>query len=108
MARVRTGFFQKRGTPIRKGGNPQYPFQNATDLNILGQIETIYFSKFWSKKRKSSKKKKEDSHPWNGRSRKLLIAFIEIFICHLRMCNLQISSKYDTCFSVHSATANHR
>ena len=52
--------------------------------------------------------KKEDSHPWNGRSRKLLIAFIEIFICHLRMCNLQISSKYDTCFSVHSATANHR
>ena len=57
MARVRTGFFQKRGTPIRKGGNPQYPFQNATDLNILCQIETIYFSKFWSKKRKSSKKK---------------------------------------------------
>ena len=46
---MRTGFFQKRGIPVKKRGNPFTPFKMQQIWTYWVKPETIYFSKFWSK-----------------------------------------------------------
>ena len=55
---MRTGFFQKRGIPVKKEETPYTPFKMQQIWTYWVKSETIYFSKFCSKKRKSSKKRK--------------------------------------------------
>ena len=52
LAGMRTGFFKKKGIPqsCQKRGNPLYPLQNATDLNILGQAFNNLFQQILVKK----------------------------------------------------------
>ena len=56
---LRTGFFfKKRGIPVKKEESPYTPFKMQQIWTYWVKSETIYSSKFWSKKRKSSKKRK--------------------------------------------------
>ena len=52
---MRTGIFQKRGNPVQKEETPSKMYQISA---CWVKPDTIYFSKFQSKKRKSSKKRK--------------------------------------------------
>ena len=51
---MRTGFFQKRGIPVKKEEIPYTPFKMQQILTYWVKPETIYFSKLWSKKRKGN------------------------------------------------------
>ena len=58
---MRTGFFSKKRNSCQKRGNPLYPpppFKMQQICTYWVKPETIDFSKYWSKKRKSSKKRK--------------------------------------------------